>query len=213
MISTLFSNSTALPDSTSPVFPYWNIISTILIIVIGSGSIITLYYQDRVTKLRSIQNKLREDRRKFYLELLDPFLVLFSKLSASNRYDRIKDNELKQYQDLLEQLTSIEYKRINFKLSLLGSFEVVKAYNNLMDFASLSRDMNQKDDDKIVLMLYATLLLKIRKDLGDKNTFLKRLNEKDMLKSMNITDIDTLDISQLKNRYRQIKYAQTKNKK
>jgi len=59
-------NSTVLSDYTSSNSPYWNVIVAILAIVIGSGSIISLYYRDRIAKLSLVQNKLREDRRKFY---------------------------------------------------------------------------------------------------------------------------------------------------
>ncbi len=69
-------NSTVLSNYISSDFSYWNIIVTVLAIMIGSGSILALYFQDRITKVRSTQNKLREDRRKFYLELLDPYIFL-----------------------------------------------------------------------------------------------------------------------------------------
>jgi len=203
-------NSTVIPNSTSSDFPYWNIIVAILAIVIGSGSIISLYYRGRIAKLSLIQNKLREDRRKFYLELLDPYIFLFAKMPTLNQKTRTKEEELKIYNEFLEKVISLEYKRTTFKLSLLGSVDVVKAYNNLTEFTALPNVQQQPDDNQIIIMLYATLLLKIRKDLGNKNTLLKHLNEKDILKTMNIRDIDTLNIPKLRLRYREIKNGQMK---
>lgn len=205
------NNSSALSDYTSSDFSYWNIIITILAVLIGSGSILALYFQDRITKVRSIQNKLREDRRKFYLELLDPYIFLFTNMHKLNQGNKT-EVESKIYNEFLEKSTSYEYKQTAFKLCLLGSHEVIRAYNNLIEFSTLPIDQNQKDDNQIIVLLYATLLLKIRKDLGSKNTLLKRLSEKDMLKIMNINDANKLDIPKLRSRYRQIKYMQTKIK-
>jgi len=127
-----------------------------------------------------------------------------------NQKTRTKEEELKIYNEFLEKVISLEYKRTTFKLSLLGSVDVVKAYNNLTEFTALPNVQQQPDDNKIIIMLYATLLLKIRKDLGNKSTLLKHLNEKDILKTMNIRDIDTLNIPKLRLRYREIKNGQMK---
>lgn len=146
------------------------------------------------------------------MELLDPYIFLFTNMPKLNQENKTTEAESKIYSEFLKKSTSFEYKQTAFKLCLLGSHEVVKAYNNLIEFTTLPKDQNQKDDNQIIILLYATLLLKIRKNLGSKNTLLKRLNEKDMLKTMNIKDVNKLNIPKLKNRYRQIKYMQTKIK-
>lgn len=203
-------NSTILSSSTSSDFSSWNIIIAILALVIGSGSIVSLYYRGRIAKLNIIQNKLREDRRNFYLELLEPYIFLFASMPKINQISSTKEEEVNIYDEFLKKIISIEYKRTTFKLSLLGSVDVVKAYNNLTEFTALPNIQEQPDDKQIIIVLYATLLLKIRKDLGSKNTLLKNLNEKDILKTMNIRDIDTLNIINLKSRYKQIKNGQIK---
>jgi len=202
-------SSTVLSSSASSDFP-WNIIVAILAIVIGSGSITSLYYRNRISKLNLIQNKLREDRRNFYLELLEPYIFLFAKMPTLNQVTRTKEEELDLYNEFLQKIISLEYKRTTFKLSLLGSVDVVKAYNNLTEFTALPNAQEQPDDKQIIILLYATLLLKIHKDLGSKNTLLKHLNEKDILKTMNIRDIDILNIPKVIIRYKQIKNGQMK---
>lgn len=184
-------------------------IIAILAIMVGSGSIVSLYYRNRIAKLNLIQNKLREDRRNFYLELLEPYIFLFANMPKLNQ-TRTKEEEVGMYNEFLQKIISLEYKRTTFKLSLLGSVDVVKAYNNLTEFTALPNVQEQLDDNQIIILLYATLLLKIRKDLGSKNTLLKHLNEKDILKTMNIRDVDTLNISKLRIRYRQIQNGQMK---
>jgi hypothetical protein len=149
-----------------------------IIALLGSGSIITVIIQDRITKLRTVQEKLRDDRRKVYIDLLFPFVLMFTK-----GIDQ---------QEVLKNLLSPEYRKTSFELALLGSDDVVKAYGNLMQYSF--RLENQEIDKNMLIKLYATLLLRIRKDLGNKYT---QLNEKDMLAYL-IKDIDKLDYLLLK---------------
>ncbi|MDY0129372.1 MAG: hypothetical protein RBR63_04190 [Methanosarcina vacuolata] len=149
-----------------------------IIALLGSGSIITVIIQDRITKLRIVQEKLRDDRRKVYIDLLSPFVLIFTK-----GIDQ---------QEVLKNLLSQEYRKTSFELALLGSDDVVKAYGNLMQYSF--RLENQEIDKNMLIKLYATLLLRIRKDLGNKYT---QLNEKDMLAYL-IKDIDKLEYLLLK---------------
>lgn len=150
----------------------------LIIALLGSGSIITVVIQDRITKLRTVQEKLRDDRLKVYIDLLSPFVLMFTK-----GIDQ---------QEVLKNLLSPEYRKTSFELALLGSDDVVKAYGNLMQYSF--RLENQEIDKNMLIKLYATLLLRIRKDLGNKYT---QLNEKDMLAYL-IKDIDKLDYLLLK---------------
>jgi hypothetical protein len=142
-------DSTVLQNPASPDFPYWNIIIAILAIVVGSGSIVSLYYRNRIAKLNLIQNKLREDRRNFYLELLEPYIFLFANMPKLNQ-TRTKEEEVGMYNKFLQKIISLEYKRTTFKLSLLGSVDVVKAYNNLTEFTALPNVQEQLDDNQII---------------------------------------------------------------
>lgn len=147
---------------------------SLVIALLGSGSIITVIIQERITKLRSIEEKLREDRRKVYIDLMSPFIQMFTKGPD-------------QQQKALNELLSPEYRKTSFELTLLGSDEVVKAYGNLMQYSFQLE--KQEIDKNMLIKLYATLMLNIRKDLGNKDT---QLNEKDMLAYL-IKDIDKLD--------------------
>lgn len=153
-------------------------ILTLIVAIFGSGSIIGILIQNKITKLRSIEEKLRDDRRKVYFDLLAPFILMFTKGTDQ--------------QKITDQMLSQGYRRTSFELTLLGSDEVVRAYGNLMQHTFESEKQKAEGriiDPTIIIKLYTTLLLEIRKDLGNGNTSLK---EKDMISHM-ITDIDKLN--------------------
>ncbi|PAV11994.1 hypothetical protein ASJ81_08130 [Methanosarcina spelaei] len=153
-------------------------ILTLIVAIFGSGSIIGIFIQNKITKLRSIEEKLIEDRRKVYFDLLAPFILMFTKGTDQ--------------QKITDQMLSQEYRRTSFELTLLGSDKVVRAYGNLMQYTFESEKQKAEGqiiDPTIIIKLYTTLLLEIRKDLGNGNTSLK---EKDMISHM-ITDIDKLN--------------------
>lgn len=54
------------------------IILTVFLAVFGSGSLIVAYIQYRYQKLQAIQEKLREERRKIYFDLLSPFISILN---------------------------------------------------------------------------------------------------------------------------------------
>ncbi len=80
-----------------------------------------------------------------------------------------------------EKLLSLDYRKQAFRLSLVGSDEVVRAYNNLMQYfyqqeqqISTSNEMKAKD----IMALLGAFLLEVRKSTGNETT---RLNNWDML--------------------------------
>ena len=44
------------------------------------GGIITWIIKSKIEELHAIEEKLREDRRKIYIQILDPYIRLFSGL-------------------------------------------------------------------------------------------------------------------------------------
>ncbi|GAG88773.1 unnamed protein product, partial [marine sediment metagenome] len=84
------------------------------------GGIITWLLKSRVEELRATEERLREERRKIYNQILDPYIRLFSDLKGKGQ----------EY--ALKKITSYEYKKTAFELNLFGSDEVVLAYNNLI---------------------------------------------------------------------------------
>ena len=118
---------------------------------------------------REREDRLREDRIKIYEAVLEPFEMLLSK-------DKKKQVEATQ---LVE---SYGYRHAAFQLVLMGSEDVVKAYNDLMQF--FYQQEAQRTPKKVFLLL-GNFLLAIRKSVGSENTTLAPL---EMLEFM-ITDI------------------------
>jgi hypothetical protein len=139
------------------------------------GGIITWFIKSKIEELRAIEEKLREERRNIYAQILDPFIRLFTDMKG------------KGHDEAMKMITSYDYRKTAFDLNLFGSDEVVLAYNNLMKHAYEDEATENKDPNKMML-LWGKLLLEIRKSLGNKNT---KLDEFDMLRAM-IKDIDKL---------------------
>jgi hypothetical protein len=140
------------------------------------GGIITWFTKSKIEELHAIQEKLREERRKTYAQILDPYIRLFSDIKG------------KGPEKALEKITSYDYKKTAFDLNLFGSDEVVCAYNNLMKH-SYEVEVTGNKDPKEMMSLWGTLLLEIRKSLGNKDTKLKKF---DMLRAM-VKDIDKFE--------------------
>ncbi len=159
-----------------------NVLPTLLIVVGGAaGSIITWIIRSRLEELRAIEERLSVERRKVYSEILDPYVKLFASLKLKDEGVSIIE------QEITPQISSYEYRKTIFELGLLGSDEVVRAYNNLMQYF-FKLDATEKQDMRETIRLWGTLRLEIRKSLGNKRT---KLNALDMLRG-EITDIDKL---------------------
>ena len=139
------------------------------------GGIITWFLKSRVEELRATEERLREERRKIYGQILDPYIRLFVDLKGQGPAQAIK------------KITSYEYRKTAFDLNLFGSDEVVRAYNALMKH-TYEAESTGKQDPKEMMRMWGSLLLEIRKSLGNKKT---KLKEFDMLRAM-IKDIDSL---------------------
>lgn len=147
------------------------------------GGIITWFIKSRVEELRATEERLREDRRKIYAQILDPYIRLFADLKGQGPIQAVK------------KITSYDYRKTAFDLNLFGSDEVVRAYNTLMQH-TYEAESTGKQDPNIMMRLWGNLLLEIRKSLGNKKT---KLNEFDMLRAM-IKDIDSIVKESAKNR-------------
>ena len=150
---------------------YLQVLGPSLLMVLGG--MITWLLKSRVEELRATEEKLREERRKIYGQILDPYVRLFTDLKGQGPAQAIKT------------IRSYDYRKTAFDLGLFGSDAVVRAYNALMKHV-YNAESTGKQDPKEMMRLWGALLLKIRKSLGNKRTGLK---ETDMLRGM-ITDID-----------------------
>lgn len=156
-------------------FDWIQIISPPLLMVVGG--IITWVIKSKIEELHAIEEKLREDRRKIYAQILEPYIRLFSDLKSQKKERTTRE--------VTKKITSYEYRKTAFDLNLFGSDEVIRAYNELMQH-TYKAESTGKRNSKEMMRLWGKFLLEIRKSLGNKKT---ELNEIDMLRSM-ITDID-----------------------
>ncbi len=138
------------------------------------GGVMTWFIKSRVEELRATEERLRDQRRKIYLEILDPYIRLFAELKS-------KDAPVQA----LRKMTSYDYRKTAFNLNLFGSDDVVRAYNALIQHTYEAESTGEQDPGKM-MRLWGTLLLEIRKSLGNEKT---KLDEVDMLRGM-IKDID-----------------------
>jgi hypothetical protein len=134
----------------------------------GIGGIITWMIKSQVEELRAVEERLREDRRKVYLELLRPYIMLLS-----NPKDRANIDKC------IKKVKSVEYKEVAFSFNLFASDEAIEANNRVLKQANQQDDT--KADPKKYLELWGNLILELRKSLGNKNT---KLHSLDMLKFM-----------------------------
>ena len=133
------------------------------------AGIMTWFVQSRIEALRRETERLRDERKNTYMEILEPMIRA---LSAIKNPD--------EAESALESLRSFEYRKALFELNFIGSDRVVEALNDLM------QGVYSGSQSPITLTSnLGTLMLTIRKDLGYKKT---KLNAVDMLKSQ-ITDI------------------------
>ena len=112
---------------------------------------------------------LRENRMQIYLAVLEPIIILLSK----------EENNVAQATELT---MSSQYRRVSFQLMLIGSENVVTAYNEMMQgFFQPKKEQSAHR----TLSLIGKFLLEIRKSVGSEDT---RLTPIEMLEFM-ITDI------------------------
>jgi hypothetical protein len=136
------------------------------------------YFQSRLEALRREQERLHDDRRKVYADVLEPFVRIFAGIRNP-----------KENQKALKHMLSVEYKRTAFEFSLIGADDVVKSFNALMQYVySLDAEAEEKPDPTELIRLWGAFLLEIRRNVGDPKT---KLLPVDMLRSQ-ITDIDTI---------------------
>jgi len=137
--------------------------------------IITWFIKSRVEELCATEERLREERRKIYGQILDTYIRLFADLKGQGTTQAIK------------KITSYEYRKTAFDLNLFGSDDVVRSYNAIMKH-TYEAESTGKQEPKKMMHLWGGLLLEIRRSLGNKKT---KLDEFDMLRAM-IKDIDSL---------------------
>jgi hypothetical protein len=143
--------------------------------------------RNRIERARNIEEKLRDDRIQIYQEILEPFIIILTKEEgiATEKAYRGKTKE----QIAIEKIVSVKYRQTAFELALIGSDDVVRAYNKMMQFFfsdSLTKAQDKEAEIKKLWRLLGDFLLAIRRSVGNEKTSLENLEMLEWL----ITDID-----------------------
>jgi hypothetical protein len=128
----------------------------------------------QAVRILELEDKLREDRIATYNGLLEPFFLLFTSEAAFALDPKFKN---KNKNDIaIARMLSVEYRQVGFKLSLVANDSVVRAYNKLMQFFYHSEEDERPLDIKTSqwIALMGTLLLEIRKSMGNQASSLDR---------------------------------------
>lgn len=129
-------------------------------------------FRSSVERKMELDNQLREDRIEIYNQILEPFVIL---LMSEAAWAKDKRNKNKNKNDFAaNEMLTLNYRRLGFRLSLLAPDPVVLAYNNLMQYFYNMGDNPPNDPDhgflKDVLKLLGTFLVEIRKSMGNEAT-------------------------------------------
>jgi hypothetical protein len=118
---------------------------------------------------RELEEKLREYRADIYDEILEPFVILFTK---DEGLPKVKDFRGKTNADVaVAKALSLEYRQAAFKFLLVGSDRVIRAYNNLMQFFYTQEGKQTTEEiTKDMMTLLGIFLLEIRKSVGNEAT-------------------------------------------
>lgn len=140
-----------------------------------AGGAIGWYFRSKWEASQRQQEKLRDERAATYMDILEPFIRLFSDLSPQGQ------------KKTLALLKSLESRKSSFRLVLVGEDNVVQAWNQM--WKTVYQLENQEgQENTILLKRFGKVLLEIRKSIGSADT---QLEEKDMLQWM-IKDIERL---------------------
>jgi hypothetical protein len=164
-------------ENTPTVLDYisaFGSIATPILVLILSG--IGWMVSNRMEKARQLEEKLRQDRIDTYNAVLEPYILMFAKEEGLPKKYKGKTKEV----ILNEIMLSLEYKQAAFKLSLIGSDEVFRAYSNLMQFF-FTNDLKPDSTDERGkenaeertlegMRLLGVLFLEIRKSVGNDKT-------------------------------------------
>ncbi len=147
-----------------------SIATPLLVIALGAiGWKFRAEYERRL----NLENQMRDERTAIYLDILEPFIIMFMSEAAWKSDPKNKSRD--RFDVGIRKALSLDYKRRSFELILIGSDEVVTAYNNMMQFLFQNAD-NPTDTEKAnqLLGFVADLLLEIRRSMGNDQTELDK---------------------------------------
>jgi len=127
--------------------------------------------RSRLERQAALEDKLREDRIGTYNAILKPFIIILTPDTAwqADPKHKNRDKQLTAMQTLM----SLEYREQGFRLSLVGSDSVVKAYNNLLQYFyqhKTDTETQPLTEPREMMALLGQFLLEIRRSMGNEDT-------------------------------------------
>ena len=141
-----------------------------------AGGLVGWWIQSRIEQTRRETERLYSERAKLYTKLLEPFQAILGN-KARNARDPGKIIQSKEYRDAM------------FHVNLVGSDDVVRAFNNTMKMF-YQRDQETPSDKDAAIKVFRQVgdtMLAIRRELGNRRTKLASL---EMFES-SITDLQS----------------------
>lgn len=135
-------------------------------------SVIGWRFKSSIERKIDLENRLRDDRIDIYNQILEPFIILLMPEAA---WVQDKKNKNKDKNKLaINKMLTLDYRKLGFKLSLMGSDSVVKSYNDLMQYFYNREEGSPVENKNLkeILKLLGKLLLEIRKSMGNEATTL-----------------------------------------
>lgn len=127
-------------------------------------------------RARKLEEELREDRIVVYNQILEPFVIVFTKDEGFMSDKAYKGKNKGQV--IQEKILSVSYRQAVFKMSLFAPDEVVRAYNDLMQFFFANADNPAEATEGTtaeMMHLFGGFLLAIRRSVGNETTGLDSL--------------------------------------
>ena len=126
-------------------------------------------YEQGWSGAKSLKTDCARTRISIYNALLEPFIIFFTSDAA---WQSDPKNKNKNRGEIFSRmLLSLEYRQTAFRLSLIGSDAVVRAYNDLMQCFYQRREASlDLSDTKRMMSLMGNLLLEIRRSMGNEAT-------------------------------------------
>lgn len=134
-------------------------------------------YRQSLERKAKLEERLRDDRIDIYNQILEPFIILLTTEAAwqTDKKHRTQDKN----QVAVAKMLSLDYRKVSFKLSLIGSDPVVRAFNDLLQyFYSRGKSGSTPDacDLREMMSLLGRFLLEIRRSMGNEATELDNWN-------------------------------------
>ena len=135
--------------------------------------------RSRIERRLALEDKLREDRIEAYNQILEPFIILLMTDKAwevelkirREKAGKARVIDVNKNDYAAEKLLSLDYRKQAFRLSLVGSDEVVKAYNNLMQYFYQQEERQTTPSNEVkageIMSLLGKFLLEVRKSMGN----------------------------------------------